>query len=398
MGYKLRREVRDLLWPGALTASERVLLLELADNANDDTRVAYPGMEWILAACDLPTKKRAGEHLASIAAKWFEIRVEVGKDKNGNPLYALPRKRTTYRFPTRAELMARHGSGKVPENQGLDACKDPEKQGPKVPENQGGEPPKVPENQGPFSSSSSSPQRIPSSLSPREDDQPIAESVPAPQPERENDDASLKTTNTKPGRRHTILTAHGLTDNEHQHFAHWADQQPGGPKGDGWYIALNNNGTLTDRITDWRNSGQRASACPDCDGTGETGDWMNRRACHCLWWTNSGAARKAFIPQLKGMPPCEHGSEGGDIKAPNGWQHCAECRGPGWVDPDVKPRTEEKHTNSRYVPYQNPTDMDAYRDWSVLGRPSPGATVRPGGTRLRLTDSRADGRDYTEDF
>ncbi|GGN39033.1 hypothetical protein FHR83_006810 [Actinoplanes campanulatus] len=166
MGYKLRREVRDLLWAGALTASERVLLLELADNANDDTRVAYPGMGWILAACDIPSKKRAGEHLASIAAKWFEIRVEVGKDKNGNALYAMPKIQTRYRFPTRDELVARHGERKVPKIQGLDACKVPENQGPKVPENQGADGPKAPDFQGPFSSKNFSPQSSNSSPPP----------------------------------------------------------------------------------------------------------------------------------------------------------------------------------------------------------------------------------------
>jgi hypothetical protein len=160
VGFKLRREVRDMLWAGALTPSERLLLLEIADNASDDTRQAFPGMDWIIAKCDMPSAKRVGEHLASIAAKWFEIRVEVGKDKFGKPLFAMPKKRTTYRFPTRDELVARHGAEKVPEFQGVDACKVPENQGPKVPKFQGAEGSKVPKFQGPFSSGTSSPQKI----------------------------------------------------------------------------------------------------------------------------------------------------------------------------------------------------------------------------------------------
>ena len=141
MGYKLRREIRDVLPAGVLTPSERLLVLEIADTCNDDTRTGWPGVEWLVSKCDIPTAKRVGEHFASIARKWFEIRVELGKDRHGKPFYAIPGKRMTFRMPTRPELVARHGDSKVPEIQGLDACKDPEFQGAKVPEIQGANPP-----------------------------------------------------------------------------------------------------------------------------------------------------------------------------------------------------------------------------------------------------------------
>jgi hypothetical protein len=186
MGYKLRREIRDLLPAGLLTPSERLLVLEVADTCGDETRTGWPGVEWLVAKCDVPSAKRVGEHFASIARKWFEIRVEIGKDRHGKPFYANPGKRTTYRMPTRAELVAQHGEEKAPKNQGLDACKDPEIQGAEVPKNQGANPPKTRDP---------SPQLEPlkkntSSLSPREDEQPSAATVPTQRPERENDDAS----------------------------------------------------------------------------------------------------------------------------------------------------------------------------------------------------------------
>lgn len=248
MGFKLRREVRDLIWAGALTASERLLLLELADNANDETREAFPGMDWIVAKCDLPSKKRVGGYLASIAAKWFEIRVEIGKDKNGNPLYAMPKIRTKYRFPTRLELVARHGTEKVPENQGLDACKAPENPGPKVPGNRGTEASKAPENQGPFSSGTSSPQKISSSLSPREDDRPRPPDAElGPNREREVDASPEEAEPTNPIHR-LLLDAGCPTENlievEGELLARHEPRSPA------WWRTVAKNGDLPDLVAE----------------------------------------------------------------------------------------------------------------------------------------------------
>jgi hypothetical protein len=380
MGYKLRREVRDLLPAGLLTPSERLLLLEIADACNDGDRKGWPGVEWLADKCDVPTTKRVGEYLAAIARKWFELRVELGKDRHGKPFYAAPGKRTTYRVPTRTELVARHGAEKVPEIQGLDACKVPENQGAKVPKFQEGRSPKF----GDPSPQLEPPKINPSSLSPREDSTspPIGAEVES---ERETEEASQKPKNNKPAGTTGVLLGAGLTTDEAGSFTTWADQLPGGPKGSGWYLTLHRNGTLQERIEEWRNSGAAATTCPECDDTGQTGDWMNPRTCGCIWWKDPAEARRQWRAAAKVLPPCEHGEAGGNEEALDGWRLCALCRGPGWVARDLEPRTEASrntgrstsvlraeqglrvademdraHRHGRYRPWRQPLDQSEY--------------------------------------
>lgn len=162
MGYELRREIRDLLpRGGVLTDKECRLILELADNANEETRRAWPGIEWLAEVCDIPNPKRVGEFLTSIARKWFELRVELGKDKNGKPYFAKSGKKSVYRLPTRAELVDRLGAAQVPPTPGLYPRKVPAKGGPQVPAMGGAEVPPTegaqhPPTGGPFSSRLSS--------------------------------------------------------------------------------------------------------------------------------------------------------------------------------------------------------------------------------------------------
>jgi hypothetical protein len=332
MGYKLRREIRDLLPAGLLTPSERLLVLEIADTCHDEKRTGWPGVEWLVAKCDIPTAKRAGEHLAAIGRKWFEIRVELGKDRHGKPFYAIPGKRMTYRMPTRPELVARHGEDKVPEIQGLDARKDPGNQGAKVPEIQAGTSPDF----GDPSPQLEPLKREPSSLSPREDDGAEPSNV-TPEPEREIVDTSLKNQNDNPV--HRLLLDAGcpterLTEAERSIAAEFE------PRGMGWWRTTAANGDLKVHVAAFLDAGPAAEVCGECDGTGEVGDMWNRRLCTCVWWTDPHRARKDFVSQLKNFPPCPHGINGGDQKAPNGWQYCSQCRGPGWVEPDVQRRTE----------------------------------------------------------
>lgn len=98
MGYKLRREVRDALPPGKLTAAERLLILEIADNANDDTRRAYPGREELARLTDL-AELSVPAMLTRIAEKWIDVRVPIGKDSKGRPVYGRQGHRTVFEFP-----------------------------------------------------------------------------------------------------------------------------------------------------------------------------------------------------------------------------------------------------------------------------------------------------------
>ena len=97
MGYQLRREVRDALPPGLLTAAERLLVLELADICSDETREGWPGAEKLAALTDL-SERSIQETMARVSRKWIELRVPLGV-KNGKPVFAYSGRRTTYRFP-----------------------------------------------------------------------------------------------------------------------------------------------------------------------------------------------------------------------------------------------------------------------------------------------------------
>lgn len=98
MGYELRREVRDAIPPGAISSAERLLVLEIADQCNDTTRVGWPGAELLAELTDLAPRS-VQETLARIGRKWIELRVPLGKDRYGRPYYSHAGKRTTFRFP-----------------------------------------------------------------------------------------------------------------------------------------------------------------------------------------------------------------------------------------------------------------------------------------------------------
>ena len=113
LGTRLRREIRNLLPPGLLTPIERAIVLEIADACRDDdgpggaARTGQPGMAWILEAAGAASEKKVGEALASIARKWVELRVPLGIGRDGKAYYSVASVRTTYRFPSGAELEAR---------------------------------------------------------------------------------------------------------------------------------------------------------------------------------------------------------------------------------------------------------------------------------------------------
>lgn len=125
LGTHLRREVRNLLPSGLLTPIERAIVLEIADACRDEdglggpARTGQPGMVWILEAAGAASEKKVGEALASIGRKWIELRVPLGTGRDGKAYYSVASVRTTYRFPSGAELEARAielaaGDGYVP--------------------------------------------------------------------------------------------------------------------------------------------------------------------------------------------------------------------------------------------------------------------------------------------
>ena len=103
MGYELRRQLREALGPD-ITGLQRAVALEIADDANDDTRESWAALEdlarWT-GAKDTNVVRNALKRLS--AADW-EFRVPIGKGKDGRLLYAVPGRRMTYRVPDFEEV------------------------------------------------------------------------------------------------------------------------------------------------------------------------------------------------------------------------------------------------------------------------------------------------------
>jgi hypothetical protein len=98
MGYELRRALREALG-SEITGLQRAVALEIADDANDDTRLSYVTLEKLAqwtAAKDVNVVRNA---LKRLAAAGLEFRVPLGKGQDGRVLFAVPGKRLTFRVP-----------------------------------------------------------------------------------------------------------------------------------------------------------------------------------------------------------------------------------------------------------------------------------------------------------
>lgn len=97
MAISLIVEVLDYA-PLDLTQAELVVLVVLAEQAREDTRECWPGMDLICHRSRLKedSVRRVFQRLA---ARGLEVRVPVGKSKGGQPVYAHHGARTLYRIP-----------------------------------------------------------------------------------------------------------------------------------------------------------------------------------------------------------------------------------------------------------------------------------------------------------
>ena len=110
MGYLLRRAMAESL-PAGLSSGERLVALEVADQANDDTGVAYGAelLETVARRCGLASPKQVGQILTKLGARGLEFREVLGTDSRGRQVFAHRGRQSTYRVP--APLMlprARH--------------------------------------------------------------------------------------------------------------------------------------------------------------------------------------------------------------------------------------------------------------------------------------------------
>jgi hypothetical protein len=97
VGFKVYREVRDFAPPG-ITSGELVVALIIADDAGEESRRSWIKSEELCYRTRMkPSTVRA--NLAKLAARGLEFRVIHGRDKNGNPVYAVKGKTPDYLVP-----------------------------------------------------------------------------------------------------------------------------------------------------------------------------------------------------------------------------------------------------------------------------------------------------------
>ncbi|WP_432034208.1 hypothetical protein [Streptomyces antibioticus] len=114
MGYDLRRWLADRL-PAGLSSGERLVALEIADQAREDSRLAYGPkfMETVVRRTGLSSWKQVGKVLGKLSAAGIELRQPVTGadgapilDKAGRTLFACAGHQTTFRIPDEGECPA----------------------------------------------------------------------------------------------------------------------------------------------------------------------------------------------------------------------------------------------------------------------------------------------------
>lgn len=97
MGVRLVTEILDHA-PSDWTQSERLIVVAIAEQANDETRRGYPGAELIAhrAGIDPASLSRT---LRRLAMKGVELRVATGVDRTGRTVYAHRSHPTVYEIP-----------------------------------------------------------------------------------------------------------------------------------------------------------------------------------------------------------------------------------------------------------------------------------------------------------
>lgn len=332
--------------PDTLTSGERLVLVVIAEWANDKTREARQTHNWNLdTICRRAGIKRSGlkAALQGLAKKELEVRVPV-KWKDGKPIYAFEGTALTFKVPHFGE---RGGPG-IPTQRGGHSISS-DARGDAVASERGGHSIGEGTPQPPPSPQDSPLKKNPSSLSPRETEPAAAPSVPA-QREREVESASQEEPKTQDP-IHRMLIKHGCPADR----VEAVKDRIGiirAVQHDGFYFTANDNGSLTTAVAD---------ALQDLNA---------KPAAPAMTYTEYKAS-------LAGQPDCDHQEPGGNIpRDGDGWMHCARCRlRSGWINPASK--VNEQHGRN---------------DRQGLDRHGNGRRLPPN----FLADSRAPGRNYSE--
>ncbi|MFK0140666.1 hypothetical protein [Streptomyces murinus] len=99
MGYQLRRDLREALGPD-ITGLQRAVALEIADDANEDTRISWATLEELARWTGAKDSAVVRNALKRLAASGWEFRIPIGiAKKDGRVMYAKPGIRMTFRVP-----------------------------------------------------------------------------------------------------------------------------------------------------------------------------------------------------------------------------------------------------------------------------------------------------------
>lgn len=112
MGVELIMDVLDHA-PPDLTPAERLVLVIIAERASDQTREAWPGGRdgWGLPtiAVRAGLKTQSVQHIFhTLARRGLEVRMPIGQDRRGRPVYAHEGHQTSYRLPHFAQRSDGH--------------------------------------------------------------------------------------------------------------------------------------------------------------------------------------------------------------------------------------------------------------------------------------------------
>ena len=152
MGYELYRHVLNNA-PDEIDATARLVLAVIADDANEKTRTSYMGIELLAHRTGL-SSHGITKALRRLANAGIEIRVPIGMDGRGRPVFAVKGRRTTYLIPVFPERtfmdpkVAPQGDHTADESSPQEATNDHAKVAPQAPKvaPQGDPPPQSPQS------------------------------------------------------------------------------------------------------------------------------------------------------------------------------------------------------------------------------------------------------------
>jgi len=134
VGYQLRRDLREALGPG-IKGLQRAVALEIADDANDNTRESLVPLEVLVRWTNAGSTDVVRNALKRLAEAGWEFRVPIGKGRDGRLLYAVPGVRMTFLVPP----FTVEGVAPAPPSESEGGAEAPSQEAPATPtETQGG--------------------------------------------------------------------------------------------------------------------------------------------------------------------------------------------------------------------------------------------------------------------